>query len=174
MMSKIIIIITSGDSPPSIYSKQCIYSALQCRLHWRFHSHNLQALAWDPVAETWSEVGKVSSGAGWQATKMIMIIMVILMMMMVMTYARNMNMNTEQAVTAVSLASMEEFCSVETIHKRWRTNIFSFFLKSAFFIKTLHYNNKISLIWWHCQPLKKWNCINWFELYVVVFNCCAR
>ena len=41
-------------------------------------------LAWDPVAETWAEVGKVSAEAGWQATKMMMMMMMRMMMMMMM------------------------------------------------------------------------------------------
>ena len=63
------------------------------------YSHNLQVLAWDPVAETWAEVGKVSAEAGWQATKMIMIKMIILMMTMMMMRMMRMMMMTMMMMT---------------------------------------------------------------------------
>ena len=46
---------------------------------------NIQVLAWDPVADTWLEVGAVSSKGAWQAIGVvIMLSMMLLLVMMLM------------------------------------------------------------------------------------------
>ena len=50
-------------------------------------SINIQVLAWDPVADTWLEVGAVSSKGAWQAIGVVimlsmMLLRVVMMLMM--------------------------------------------------------------------------------------------
>ena len=84
-----------------------------------------QVLAWDPVSDTWLEVGAVSSKGAWQAIGVVIMLSIFVSddvdddgKMMTSFYDLQVYLYSyQQAVTSLPLALLEEFCSEENINE---------------------------------------------------------